>query len=93
MFNQRQTDNTDVSKLVSANLFIDPLFSPSSSIARRRNINKKSNAKRLLAQRMCPSSQVTTASFGCLSFFFFSRSLIRARDGTQQPELQSGGGI
>lgn len=71
MFNQRQTDNTDVSKLVSANLFIDPLFFfPSLRIARRSNINKKSNVKRLLAQRMCPSSQVTTASFGCLLFLF-----------------------
>lgn len=87
MFNQRQIDNTDVSKLVSANLFIDPLFFFSPSIAQRRNINKKSNVKRLLAQRMCPSSQVTTASFGCL--FFFQRSLIRARDGTQQPAIQS----
>lgn len=40
---------------------------------------------RLLAQRMCPSSQVTTTSFGGPFFFFFQRSLIRARDGTQQP--------
>lgn len=69
MFNQRQTGNTDVSKLVSANLFIDPLLFSSSSISQRRNINKKSNVKRLLAQRRCPSSQVTTSSFGCLFFF------------------------
>lgn len=39
---------------------------------------------------MCPSSQVTTASFGCLSLFLFF-SLIRTRDGTQQPEIQKYG--
>lgn len=28
MFNQKQKDNRNVSKLVSSNLFFDPLFSP-----------------------------------------------------------------